>query len=91
MNKNELATAMVHNTEFTKNDALTIIDSLVESVIDQMKREDGKLTIVGFGTFKSTMKKRKKGRNPRTGETIEIPARRVVKFIPGKKLKELLD
>ncbi|MBN1196831.1 MAG: HU family DNA-binding protein [Candidatus Aminicenantes bacterium] len=91
MNKNELAAAMVNNTEFTKNDALTIIDNLVEIVIDQMKREDGKLTIVGFGTFKSTMKKRKKGRNPRTGETIEIPARRVAKFIPGKKLKTLLD
>lgn len=90
MNKNELATAMVQNTEFTKNDALTIIDSLVETVVEQMKREEGKLTIVGFGTFKSTMKKRKKGRNPRTGETIEIPARRVVKFIPGKKLKDLL-
>ncbi|HDP95658.1 MAG TPA: HU family DNA-binding protein [Candidatus Aminicenantes bacterium] len=91
MNKNELAAAMVNNTEFTKNDALTIIDNLVEIVIDQMKRENGKLTIVGFGTFKSTMKKRKKGRNPRTGETIEIPARRVAKFIPGKKLKIQLD
>ncbi|MDY0298004.1 MAG: HU family DNA-binding protein [Acidobacteriota bacterium] len=91
MNKNELAAAMVSKTEFTKNDASAIIDSLVEIVIDQMKRKDGKLTIVGFGTFKSTLKKRKKGRNPRTGETIEIPARRVAKFIPGKKLKSLLD
>ncbi len=91
MNKNELAAEMVKDTEFTKNDALMIIESLVEVVGEQMKRDEGKLTIVGFGTFKSTMKQRKKGRNPRTGETIEIPARKVVKFVPGKKLKDLLN
>ena len=91
MNKNELAAEIVKDTEFTKNDALMIIESLVEVVGEQMKRDEGKLTIVGFGTFKSTMKQRKKGRNPRTGETIEIPARKVVKFVPGKKLKDLLN
>jgi DNA-binding protein HU-beta len=90
MNKNELAVQMVKDSSVTKNDALKVIDAMVEAVSDELKKKDGRLTLVGFGTFKTINKKQKKGRNPRTGAEILIPKKRVVKFIPGKKLKELV-
>jgi DNA-binding protein HU-beta len=89
MNKNELAVQMVKGSSITKTEALTVIDSIVDVVSDELKK-DGKLTLVGFGTFKTITKKKKKGRNPRTGEEIIIPKKRVVKFVAGKKLKELI-
>lgn len=90
MNKNELAASIVKESGVTKVDALKVIDSFVEVVSDELNKTDGKLTLVGFGTFKTITKKQKKGRNPRTGADIIIPKKRVVKFIPGKKLKELV-
>ncbi|MCP5048019.1 MAG: HU family DNA-binding protein [bacterium] len=90
MNKNELAVEMVGDSGVTKVDALKVIDSFVEVVCDELKK-GGKLTLVGFGTFKTIVKKKKKGRNPRTGDTIIIPKKTVVKFIAGKKLKELVN
>jgi DNA-binding protein HU-beta len=67
---------------------LKVIDAFVDTVTGELKKKDGKLTLVGFGTFKTIFKKEKKGRNPRTGAEITIPKKRVVKFVPGKKLKE---
>jgi len=90
MNKNELAVQMVNDAETTKVDALKVIDSLIEIVSDELKKKDGKLTLVGFGTFKTIVKKQKKGRNPRTGADITIPKKKVVKFVAGKKLKEII-
>jgi DNA-binding protein HU-beta len=90
MNKNELAAKMVNDTDITKVSALKVIDSIVEIVSDELTQKEGKLTLVGFGTFKTIIKKQKKGRNPRTGDEIIIPQKRVVKFVAGKKLKELV-
>jgi nucleoid DNA-binding protein len=90
MNKNDLAVQMVKDSSVTKNDALKVIDAMAEVVTDELKRTDGRLTLVGFGTFKTINKKQKKGRNPRTGDEIVIPKKRVVKFVAGKKLKELV-
>jgi DNA-binding protein HU-beta len=90
MNKNDVAVQMVKDSSVTKNDALKVIDAMAEVITDELKMADGRLTLVGFGTFKTISKKQKKGRNPRTGEEIIIPKKRVVKFVPGKKLKELV-
>lgn len=89
MNKNELAVKMVKSASITKKDALKFIDNLVEILGDELKKENGKVTLVGFGTFKTITKKKKKGRNPRTGAEIIIPRKNVVKFVPGKQLKLL--
>jgi DNA-binding protein HU-beta len=91
MNKNELAVQMTEMTGATKVDALKVIDLLVEVVSDELNNKNGKLTLVGFGTFKTIVKQKKKGRNPRTGASITIPEKNVVKFIPGKKLKEIVN
>ena len=90
MNKNELAVQMVKDSSITKNDAIKVIDEFVNIVTKELMTKDGKVTLVGFGTFKTLDKKQKKGRNPRTGEEIIIPRKKVVKFIPGKELKELV-
>ncbi len=90
MNKNELAVQMVKDASVTKSDAVKVIDGFVEALTEELKKKDGSLTLVGFGTFKVVEKKQKKGRNPRTGEEITIPKKNVVKFVPGKKLKELV-
>lgn len=88
MNKNELATRMIKDSTLTKVDALKVIDTLVGIVGDTLKKRDGKITLVGFGTFKSIEKKAKDGRNPKTGQKIKIPKKRVPKFIAGKELKD---
>jgi DNA-binding protein HU-beta len=87
MNKNELAVQMVKDSSITKTEALNVIDAFVDIVTNEMKK-NGKLTIVGFGTFKTIVKQKKKGRNPKTGAEIIIPKRKVVKFVPGKQLKD---
>jgi DNA-binding protein HU-beta len=91
MNKNELAVQMVKDSGITKVDALKTIDSFIDVVSYELKNDNGKLTLVGFGTFKTIMKKKKKGRNPRTGAEITIPKKQAVKFVAGKKLKELVN
>jgi len=90
MNKHELAVQISDQVGTTQSEALNVVDLLIETVLEELAKEDGKLTLVGFGTFKSMTKQKKKGRNPRTGEEIVIPKRRTVKFIPGKKLKDLV-
>lgn len=89
MNKSELASVMVKDGAATKTDALKVIDAIVDVITEELK-SDGKVTLVGFGTFKTNLKLEKKGRNPRTGEEIIIPEKKVVKFVPGKNLKDLV-
>lgn len=91
MNKNELAAEISEQTDMTKEKILTFIDILIDSVSDELKKKNGKITLIGFGSLKTVVKKRKKGRNPRTGEEIIIPKKRSVKFTPGKKLKGMVE
>jgi DNA-binding protein HU-beta len=64
------------------------MDSFFTNVTKALKKKDGKVTLVGFGTFEKVRRKARKGRNPQTGEEIKIKASNSVKFKPGKKLKE---
>jgi DNA-binding protein HU-beta len=90
MNKSELAVMMVKDSGITKLDALKIIDGIIDTITCELK-SGNKVTLVGFGSFSTVLRKAKKGRNPRTGENITIPSKTVVKFIPGKKLKEVVN
>jgi DNA-binding protein HU-beta len=60
----------------------------MDGVAKTLKKKDGRVTLVGFGTFSKSRRKARNGRNPQTGESIKIKAANVVKFRPGKKLKE---
>ncbi|MCP4110647.1 MAG: HU family DNA-binding protein [Desulfobacteraceae bacterium] len=88
MTKADLVEKMAEDAGITKVAATAALNSFMESVIGTLKKKDGKVTLVGFGTFSKIRRKARKGRNPQTGEPIKIKACNVVKFRPGKKLRE---
>ncbi len=88
MTKAELVEKMANEAKITKVAAAAALESFTTNVTKALKKKDGKVTLVGFGTFQKTRRKARKGRNPQTGAVIKIKARNVVKFKPGKKLKE---
>ncbi len=88
MTKADLIDQMAEDAEINKVQAKRALDSFMDCVISALKKKDGKVTLVGFGTFSKNRRKARKGRNPQTGEPIKIKACNVVKFRPGKKLKE---
>jgi DNA-binding protein HU-beta len=88
MTKAELVEKMAKDAGISKVAAATALDSFMEGVTKALKKKDGKVTLVGFGTFMKTRRKARKGRNPQTGEAIKIKAANVVKFKAGKKLKD---
>ncbi|MEI6832651.1 MAG: HU family DNA-binding protein [bacterium] len=87
MNKAELIEAVSKVTEMTKADTERALDALIDVVSKNIKKKDG-VKLVGFGTFAVSSRKARVGRNPQTGEEIQIPARKVPVFRPGKELKD---
>jgi DNA-binding protein HU-beta len=88
MTKAELVEKMAKDAGISKVAATAALDSFMTGVTKALKKKDGKVTLVGFGTFMKTRRKARKGRNPQTGEEIKIKAANVVKFKAGKKLKD---
>lgn len=88
MNKEDLVkeVAKVVNT---KKEAQAALDCVFSSIAEALKKRDT-VTLMGFGTFKVGQRKARKGRNPQTGKEIEIKAKRVAKFVPGKALKDAI-
>lgn len=87
MNKKELIEKMAEKADLKKNEAEKALKAFEESVVDSLKKDD-KVTLVGFGTFATSERKARKGRNPQTGEEINIPAKKAPKFVPGKLFKD---
>jgi DNA-binding protein HU-beta len=88
MTKTELIEAMAKDAGIPKTKASAALDSFMDGVTQALKKKDGKVTLVGFGSFSVIRRKARKGRNPQTGAPIKIGAKNVVKFTVGKKLKE---
>lgn len=88
MTKAELVEKMAKDAGISKASAGKALDSFTANVAKTLKKKDGKVTLVGFGTFSKARRKARKGRNPQTGEVIKIKASNVVKFKAGKKLKD---
>ncbi len=88
MTKAELVEQMASDAGISKVAAAEALNSFVANITKTLKKKDGKVTLVGFGTFQKARRKARKGRNPQTGDPIKIKACNVVKFKPGKKLKE---
>ena len=87
MNKSELVAHIAEEAELTKADSARALEAVITGVTKALKDGDA-VSIVGFGSFGLTRRKASKGRNPRTGEEIEIAASNVVRFKAGKQLKE---
>lgn len=90
MNKAELIDKIADDAGITKAAAGRAIESLIEGVTHSLKRGE-RTTLVGFGTFSVSHRSARKGRNPQTGATIDIPAKNVVRFRAGKELEETLN
>lgn len=90
MSKTELVNFIAEDAGLTKADATRAMESLIKGVENGLK-ENGKVTITGFVTFTAKEKAASTGRNPRTGETVKIPARTAVSIKAGSKLKEALN
>ncbi len=90
MTKLEIVEKMAEDATISKTAAAAALNSFIDSVTKSLKKKDGKVTLVGFGTFAKVRRKARKGRNPQTGEAIKIKAGNVVKFRAGKKLKEAI-
>ncbi|MBU0769143.1 MAG: HU family DNA-binding protein [Proteobacteria bacterium] len=88
MTKTELVEVMAEDAKISKTAAAAALESFMANVTKALKKKDGKVTLVGFGTFAKVRRKARKGRNPQTGEPLKIKARNAVTFKAGKKLKD---
>jgi len=87
MNKAELVEEVAGRVGLTKKETNNVVDAITSAITDSLAREE-RVTLVGFGTFQVMERKSRKGVNPQTREAINIPAKKVPKFRPGKGLKE---
>lgn len=91
MNKTELTASLAETTDLSKADAGKVIAALFdpeEGLIATTCRGGDKVVLTGFGTFEEKTQKARTGRNPQTGEALQIPEKKVVKFKPGKGLRK---
>jgi DNA-binding protein HU-beta len=87
MNKGELVDAIAAKASVSKKDADAVLTALLDTIVETVSEGD-KVTLVGFGSFEKRQRKAREGRNPKTGEPIEIPATTVPAFSAGKKFKD---
>ncbi len=90
MTKADLVERVAKEAEMTKKDAEQLVEIVFDSIIDTLNGGD-KIELRGFGSFRVRERNSRKGRNPKTGEAVDIPAKRVAYFKPGKELKELIN
>lgn len=90
MNKTEFISAMSEKSELTKVDTEKALKAFIDTVTEELKNK-GKVQLVGFGTFETSERAARTGRNPQTGETIEIKASTSPKFKAGKALKDIVN
>ena len=87
MNKQDLVAKIAKDVELPKTTAAAAVESFIDGITKALKKGDS-ITFVGFGTFKTSVRKARTARNPQTGATIKVAKRRVAKFSPGTALKK---
>ncbi len=90
MNKTELTAAVAAKAEISKKDAAAAIDAVFDVIGDELQKKE-KVALIGFGTFQTSERKARTGRNPQTGAEIKIAAATIPAFKPGKALKEKVN
>lgn len=90
VNKEALVTQIADKAQLTKVQANQALTAAVEAIMQAVEKR-GKVTLVGFGTFEGSDRKAREGRNPQTGESLTIPAKRVPKFSPGAEFKRRVE
>ena len=90
MNKTELVAAMAEQTNLSKKDVEAALKAFVDVVAEELRKGE-KVQLVGFGTFEVSERAAREGRNPQTGETMQIKASKTPKFKAGKALKDMMN
>jgi integration host factor subunit beta len=90
MTKAEIVARVAKSVDLNKKDVEKLVDMMFDEIISALNDGD-KVELRGFGSFRTRVRRARKGRNPKTGEAIEIPAKKVAYFTPGRELKELLN
>lgn len=90
MNKGDLISKIAESAKLTKAQSANALNAVLDSVGGALKKGD-KVTLIGFGTFSVANREARQGRNPQTGKTIKIAAKKVVKFKAGKELSESVN
>lgn len=89
MNKTDLINAVAEKSELSKKDSTKAVESTIEAIMDSLKNGEA-VKLMGFGNFEVRHRAARKGRNPQTGEEIDIPSSKVPSFKPGKQLKDIV-
>jgi len=90
MTKAELVDEVARTAQLTKKQAESIVNIVFEAIVDSLRAGE-KIELRGFGSFRLRSRKSRLGRNPKTGEKVEVPSKRIPYFKPGKELKELIN
>ncbi len=90
MNKFELVATIATSADITKADAERALNGIMEAITDALSKGD-KVALIGFGTFSTTKRAARDGRNPQTGKTMKIKAKTVAKFKAGAKLADAVN
>ncbi|HEY0429312.1 MAG TPA: HU family DNA-binding protein [Pyrinomonadaceae bacterium] len=90
MTKADLVERVANEAEMTKKDAEQLVEIIFDSIISTLNKGE-KIELRGFGSFRVRQRNARQGRNPKTGASVKIPAKRVAYFKPGKELKEIIN
>jgi integration host factor subunit beta len=90
MTKAELAHEVADNSDLNKQQAEGVVQTVLDSIVDSLQSGD-KVEVRGFGSFRLRERRQRIARNPKTGQSVQVPAKRVVYFKLGKELKELIN
>src|SRR5262245_14856315 len=90
MTKADLVEEVARVSDLTKKHSETIVNTVFDSIIQALQRDD-KIELRGFGSFRIRQRRSRQGRNPKTGDKVDVPAKRIPYFKPGKELKELIN
>ncbi|HUL35910.1 MAG TPA: HU family DNA-binding protein [Candidatus Eisenbacteria bacterium] len=90
MTKADLIEEVLRVTELPRKESETIVETIFESIIDALQKGD-KIEIRGFGSFRTRQRRGRIGRNPKTGEKVDVPAKKIPFFKPSKELKDFVN
>ena len=90
LTKADLIEEVLRVTELPRKESDTIVETIFESIIDALQKGD-KIEIRGFGSFRTRQRRGRIGRNPKTGEKVEVPAKKIPFFKPSKELKDFVN
>ena len=92
MTKADLVELVAAQVRLTKRDTEVVIDTILESISKALvSKDDGKVELRGFGSFRTRPRRARQGRNPQSGESVHVPPKRIPFFKPGKELRRLID